>query len=103
MGGEENPYSASAVLQGLIAVGENPQSEKWTKSGKTIVDSLMNFYKDGYFEYTSEWGGTDIDMPTEQAFIALADVYRGKSMFNEIKLNTSEIARITIDKPDIDK
>lgn len=100
--GGENPYSASAVLQGLIAVGENPQSEKWTKGGKTIVDSLMNFYKDGHFEYTSEWG-KDIDMPTEQAFAALADVYRGKSMFNEIKLNTNEVAKITIDVPEIDK
>lgn len=100
--GSENPYSASAVLQGLIAVGEDPLSEKWTKGGKTIVDSLMNFYKDGYFENESEWG-SDIDMVTEQAFIALADVYRGKSMFNEIRLNTNEVVRITIDDPNIDK
>lgn len=102
--GGENPYSASAVLQGLIGVGEDPLSEKWTKGGKTIVDSLMNFYKEGHFEKESEWSPEpEVDMVTEQAFIALADVYRGKSMFNEIKLNTSEIARITIDKPDIDK
>ncbi len=96
--GSENPYSASAVIQGLIAVGEDPKSDKWIKNGKNIVDSLMNFYKDGHFEKTSEWG-TDIDMVTEQAFIALADLYRGKSMFNEIKLNTCEIVKLIINKP----
>ncbi len=100
--GGENPYSAAAVLQGLIAVGEDPLSEQWTKNGKTIVDSLMSFYEDGHFENKSEYG-TDIDMITEQAFIALADVYMGKSMFNEIKLNDSEIVRIAIQKPDISK
>lgn len=102
--GGENPYSAAAVIQGLIAVGEDPQSEKWSKGGKTIVDSLMNFYKDGHFEKESEWSDEpDIDMVTEQAFIALADVYRGESMFNKIKLNTNEVVRITIDMPEIDK
>lgn len=102
--GGENPYSASAVLQGLISVGENPQSEKWTKGGKTIIDSLMNFYKDGHFEKESEWSDEpEVDMVTEQAFIALADVYRGKSIFNEIKLNTNKVVKITIDVPEIDK
>ncbi len=97
--GEENPYSASAVLQGLIAVGENPLSQKWTKNGKTIVDSLMKYYKDGHFENAA---GID-EMLTEQAFIALSDVYRGKSMFNEIKLNDNEVARIAIQIPNIPK
>lgn len=97
--GEENPYSASAVLQGLIAVGENPLSQKWTKNGKTIVDSLMNYYKDGHFENAA---GID-EMLTEQAFIALSDVYRGKSMFNEIKLNDNEVVKIAIQIPNIPK
>ena len=95
----ENPYSSSAVLQGLIAAGEDPLSEKWTVGGKTAVDSLMNYYKDGYFENESEWG-SDIDMVTEQAFIALADVYIGKSMFNEMKFNANEAAGIKINKPE---
>lgn len=64
----------------------------------------MNFYRDGHFEKPSEWSNEpDVDMVTEQAFIALADVYRGKSMFNEIKLNTNKAAKIKIDKPEIDK
>lgn len=97
--GEENPYSASVVLQGLIAVGENPLSQKWTKNGKTIVDSLMKYYKDGHFENAS---GID-EMLTEQAFIALSDVYRGKSMFNEIKLNENQVTKIAIQIPNIPK
>lgn len=102
--GSENPYSASAVIQGLIAIGEDPLSEKWTKGGKTIVDSLMNFYGDGYFENESEWSDEpEIDSVTEQAFIALADVYRKKSMFNEIRLNTNQISRIIIERLNIDK
>ncbi|HZJ76531.1 MAG TPA: Ig-like domain-containing protein [Oscillospiraceae bacterium] len=100
--GSENPYSASAVIQGLVAIGEDPLSEEWTKGGRTIVDSLMNFYEDGYFKDESEWS-TEIDSVTEQAFIALADVYRKKSMFNEIRLNTNQISKITIEKPNIDK
>ena len=100
--GSENPYSTSAVLQGLMAVGEDPLSEKWTVGGKTAVDSLMNYYKDGYFENESEWG-SDIGMVTEQAFIALADVYIGKSMFNEMKFNANEVADIKINEPDIAK
>lgn len=95
--GSENPYSNSAVIQGLIAVGEDPQSIEWTKDGKTIVDSLMKFYKDGHFEKEGS-----SDMLTEQAFIALADMHKGKSMFNEIKLNTNELVEIRIDKSNID-
>lgn len=102
--GGENGYSASAVLQGLVAVGENPLSLEWTKDGKTIIDSLMNFYKDGYFENVSKWGsGSEIDSITEQAFIALSDVYRGKSMFNEILFVPGEFARIAIYMPDTSK
>lgn len=77
----ESPYSAAAVIQGLIAVGEDPLSKEWTKEGKTIVDSLMNFYKDDHFENESEWG-LEVDSVTEQAFMALADLSQGESMFN---------------------
>lgn len=97
--GSENPYSASAVIQGLIAVGEDPTSEKWSRNGKNIVDSLLNFYEDGYFVYNSNKD----EMLTEQAFLALADLYRGKSVFNEIKFIGNKVARIVINKPNIDK
>ncbi|MDD4781647.1 MAG: DUF4430 domain-containing protein, partial [Tissierellia bacterium] len=89
--GYENPYSASAVIQGLVSIGENPESESWIKNGKSIVDSLMKFFKDDHFENSSEK-----DMITEQAFMALADIYRGKSMFNEIRLNTAAPVKLVI-------
>ena len=98
--GAESGYSAAAVIQGLIAVGEDPLSPEWTKGKKTMVDSLLSFYKDGYFINESEYG-TDIDSITEQGFIALADIYRGKSMFNEIKFNPNTPVRITIEKPSL--
>ena len=90
--GAENPYSASAVIQGLIAVGEDPLSIKWEKNGRTLVDSLLNFYREGYFVNNDEKD----EMATEQAFAALADVYREESMFNVIRHTANEAASIRI-------
>lgn len=99
--GSENPYSISAVIQGLIAVGENPLSDEWIKNGNTMLDSLLSFKVNDHFENKSEWG-TEIDMATEQAFIALADLLKGKSMFKEIKFEEIEPARIEIENPSVD-
>ncbi|MGB4288262.1 MAG: Ig-like domain-containing protein [Tepidanaerobacteraceae bacterium] len=97
--GAENPYSAAAAIQGLIAIGEDPLSEEWTtESGKTILDALLEFMIDDHFEYVSEWG-TDIDSITEQAFCALADLYRGKSMFHEIVMKDVEPHEVRIQQP----
>ncbi|MGF7060350.1 Ig-like domain-containing protein [Brassicibacter mesophilus] len=93
--GKENPYSVSAVIQGLVAVGEDPLSESWIKNENTMLDSLLSFKEDDHFKNVSEWG-TDIDMSTEQAFMALADLYRGKSMFNEIGLEETKPSKIEI-------
>lgn len=100
--GSESPHSASAVIQGLVAVGEDPLSKEWTKGDKTMVNSLLSFYKGGYFESVSEWG-TDIDSVTEQGLLALADLYRGKSIFNELRLDLNLPARISIEMPNIVK
>lgn len=96
--GEENPYSISAVIQSLIALGEDPLSEDWIKDGNTMLDALLSFKVDDHFENPSEWG-TEIDMATEQAFTALADLYRGKSMFHELKLQDQDPVKIEIKKP----
>ncbi len=84
--GSENPYSAAAAIQGLIAVGEDPLSEEWTKNGKTMVHSLLSFKVGNYFIYTTDWG-TDTEMITEQAFMALADLYREKSMYTAVEVD----------------
>jgi len=93
--GAENPYSTSAAIQGLIAVGEDPLSEEWTtESGKTILDFLLGFMVDDHFKYNS-----DIDYITEQAFCALADLYRGKSMFHEIIIKDTVPSKVKISAP----
>lgn len=97
-GGEENPYSISAVIQSLIALGEDPLSEEWTKNGNTMLDALLAYKVDDYFENPSQWG-TETVMATEQAFCALADLYRGKSMFHEIMLNDTEPRVVKIQAP----
>lgn len=96
--GAENPYSVSAVIQGLIAVGEDPLSKEWTKNGNTMLDALLSYKVDDHFEHQSEWG-TEVDMTTEQAFCALADLYRGKSMYQELSLNINDPAQVKIKKP----
>jgi hypothetical protein len=96
--GEENPCSISAVIQSLIALGENPLSEEWTKNGNTMLDALLAYKVNDYFENPSQWG-TETVMATEQAFCALADLYRGKSMFHEIMLNDTEPRVVKIQAP----
>jgi len=96
--GEENPYSVSAVIQSLIALGEDPLSEEWTKNGNTMLDALLSYKVDDHFENPSQWG-TETVMATEQAFCALADLYRGKSMFHEISIKVTEPHEVTIQTP----
>ncbi len=96
--GSENPYSVSAVIQGLIAVGEDPLSSEWRKNGNSMLDALISYKVGDHFESTSEWG-TEIASATEQAFIALADLCRGKSMFKEIGLEEGEPVTVRIVEP----
>jgi len=96
--GEENPCSISAVIQSLIALGENPLSEEWTKNGNTMLDALLAYKVDDYFENQSQWG-TETVMATEQAFCALADLYRRKSMFHEIVMKDVEPHEVRIQQP----
>lgn len=92
--GSENPYTAAAVIQGLIAAGEDPLSAKWTKNDKTILDSLLSFKVEDHFENKSEFG-TDIKGITEQAFMALADLRMGKSMYHELAITYVEPQKVT--------
>ena len=87
--GAENPYSISTVIQALVANGIDVFSSEWTKNGNTMVDALFTYRVDNHFRYTASWG-TDEIMVTEQAFAALADVYRGKSIYQSLKLANGE-------------
>lgn len=75
-------FAISEVIQALIALGEDPLSEEWTKNGKTMLDALMKYQKgpDGTFVSDTYNSNTD-DNATRAAFAALADLYKGKSMY----------------------
>ena len=83
-----NQYTISSVIQGLISVGENPLSDKWTTDdSNTMLNALLK-YKEG-----NTFGN---DMATEQAFIALADLYKKESMFTGAKINSDGYDRLFV-------
>ena len=92
--GAENPYTISAVIQALVANNIDVFSSEWTQNGNTMVDALFTYRVDNHFRYTASWG-TDEAMVTEQAFAALADVHRGKSVYQSLKLWNIEEAKAT--------
>ena len=56
------------------------------------------YYKvDDHFEHQSEWA--EVDMTTEQAFCALADLYRENPCTQELSLNINDPAQVKIKKP----
>ncbi|SHK28880.1 prenyltransferase/squalene oxidase repeat-containing protein [Paramaledivibacter caminithermalis] len=83
--GSDNPYSICAVIQGLMANEIDPLSNEWQKNGNSMLDALLNFKTENHFEYRTEYG-SEKKSATEQAFIALADLYRGKSMYQNVKI-----------------
>ncbi|MBB6631654.1 prenyltransferase/squalene oxidase repeat-containing protein [Clostridium algidicarnis] len=87
--GNENPYTLSAVIQALIANKENIFSNKWVKNGNTLLDALLTFKTGDHFEFKSKWG-TDSKMSTEQAALALIDIYNNKSVYESITLIGNE-------------
>lgn len=87
--GNENPYTLSAVIQALIANEEDIFSNKWIKSGNTLLDALLTFKTGDHFEFKSEWG-TESKMSTEQATLALGDIYNKKSVYKSITLLGNE-------------
>jgi LPXTG-motif cell wall-anchored protein len=96
--GAENPYSISTVIQALIANGIDVYSIEWTKNGNTMVDALFTYRFGDHFKYTASWG-SDETMVSEQAFAALADVYRGKSIYQTLKLPVADEVKVaTVDK-----
>jgi len=83
--GSDNPYTAATVLNALIANGEDVFSSEWTKNEKNIVDALLAYQVGDHFEYSSDYG-KDIDGVTEQAFLALSNVYNKKLSFKGLKV-----------------
>ncbi len=88
--GDENPYTLSAVIQALIANEEDISSKRWVKSGNTLLDALLTFKTGDHFEFKSQWG-TETKMSTEQAMLALGDIYNKKSVYKSITLLGNEV------------
>ena len=65
-----------------------------------MLDALLAYKAGDHFENISKWSDEpEKQMATEQAFIALADMYRGKSMFGDIRFERIVPAKIEIIKP----
>lgn len=93
-----NPFAIGTVIQGLIAVGENPLASKWKKNGKTMVETLLKQQiANGGFKFGDEFEekyAFDELKATEAAFGALADIHLKQSMFNEKVIITDELPTI---------
>lgn len=77
----ENSNSIATVVSGLVAIGEDISSEKWTKNGLTPLDALGTFQlPNGAFTYTKDHLLTNM-MATEQSLIALQEIKTGKSVW----------------------
>jgi len=78
-----NSESCSAVIQGLIAVGVDPGAGEFKKPGGNSVAALLKYQlPGGCFEHVK--GGGEDEMATQQALIALSDVYSGKSFVERL-------------------
>ena len=77
-----NPYTLSAVINGLKAIGQDPLSDDFKVGKKNIVELLLNFRKGDRFEFNTE-GGVETTMITEQGLLALSDILKDKSIFNK--------------------
>ncbi len=68
----ENASSMSQVVMGLIAVGENPQGESFTKADGDLITCLLKYHQgDGSFKWKLDSESADLDFSTPQAFAAL--------------------------------
>jgi len=75
----DNPSSTAAVIEALIALGQDPQGPEWTKKGNNLVDSLLSFQAaSGGFIQDTNWGPLD---HTPYALLALADLANKDSKY----------------------
>lgn len=83
--GNDNANSVAIVISGLVAVGEDIRSAKWLQNGNSMLDALMRFkLEDGSFSFLLDSDKYN-QMSTYQAFIAIFDLQRGKSIWHSLK------------------
>lgn len=83
--GSQDANSTATVISGLIAVGDDPTSVVWQKSGVSPLHALSGFQLDnGAFAYST---GTFMPVnlkATEQALVALQEIKDGQSIWQEL-------------------
>ncbi len=72
--GAANCESSAQVLTALCSLGISYDSPRFVKNGKTVLDDLISYYKDGGFKHIHN-GNID-QMATEQAFYSLVALWR---------------------------
>jgi hypothetical protein len=77
--GDSDPNSDAAVIQALLALGEDPSGTAWTLTGKNAVTDILTFqFENGGFGF-SRPGSSQTAAPdalsTTQALVALASRY----------------------------
>ncbi|WP_027624211.1 DUF4430 domain-containing protein [Clostridium lundense] len=77
---KNDPRTISKVIQALIANGVDPLSDEWCKNKNTMLDALLQNKKGGNF-------GSDI--LNSEAFMAIADLYKGESMFSKVRVKNN--------------
>ncbi|MBU7005852.1 S-layer homology domain-containing protein [Phosphitispora fastidiosa] len=79
----ETSESPAAVIQGLTALGLDPQAERWTTQNGSPLRALLDYQQpDGGFAHY-EGGGSNLKA-TAQAVMALADYINGTSAFQRM-------------------
>lgn len=81
--GAANPESCSMVIEGLTAAGIDPAAELNKPCGNPVTALLGFQLSDGSFAHIK--GAAANEMATQQALLALSDVYYGKSFYDRLK------------------
>lgn len=89
-GSEANSNSISAIIMGLVSIGEDVYSDKWVKDDVSFVDLLLEYQQeDGSFWWSKQFEGS-LEMATSQSLVALATVHNGKTPFEQYGMEDSE-------------
>lgn len=81
-----NAYSSAWVIHGLVAIGEDPSSDSWTKK-RSLADAFMSHLEGDHFKVVSEWG-TDTIFISKQAPLSAAELVTKKSAYNSTRTSS---------------
>ncbi|MBF8982535.1 S-layer homology domain-containing protein [Lutibacter sp. B2] len=86
----KNVYTVATVIQGLVSIGENPLSNTWTIDNKSMLSALLRHMKQ-----QESFGSRSAN---EQAFMALADLYKKESMFTKTSVSNEGFERLFVEQ-----